>query len=208
MNLTTPSLTLSNINKPTQPPAMTTKTSTAKKSLGDSITEAPCLSISPEVADILAKEADLESLVSKYGLEAASREKKRLKFVAEGPESSIADQEAWLDASEGKLEARWYTTRAMHKNRLDTFRLKSWSMIRPLIEKRYEANIERKRAFMQEHSEFQTRWNVSLDVADPFRAVMYDDECRLNRNLLIQNDVLQKADPLRRDRYEHEPLVY
>jgi hypothetical protein len=179
MNLTTPSLTLSNINKPTQPPAMNTKTANPTKKTANNITEAPCLTLSPEVTSIIAKEAELDALVTKFGHEAASREKKRLKLVAEGADSSIADQEAWLDASEGKLEARWYTTRAMHKTRLDAFRLKSWPIIRKVIQKRYEANSERKKAFMQELSEFQSRWNITLDIPDPFRAVMYDDECRL-----------------------------
>jgi len=179
MNLTTPSLTLSNINNPIQPPTMNTKTASPAKKTTDNIAEASCLTFSPEITAVIAKEAELEALVAKFGHEAASREKKRLKLVAEGADSSIADQEAWLDASEGKLEARWYTTRAMHKTRLDAFRLKSWPTIRPLIEKRYEANSERKKAFLQELSEFQSRWNVSLDVPDPFRAVMYDDECRL-----------------------------
>lgn len=178
MRLTTPSLTISNLPPPTLPP-MTTKTTaaTAKKSATDS--ELPDLDHAEQVRAILAKEAELEALVLSYGHDAASREKKRLKAVAESPESTIADQEAWLDASEGKLEARWYTTRAMHKSRLDAFRLQSWPKIRPLIEKRLKANEGRKKQFDAEVVDFQSRWGIFLDVADPFRSVMYDDECRL-----------------------------
>jgi len=177
VNLTTPFQTLSNINTTPQP--MTTKTTAAaaKKSVTDS--ELPALDHAEQVRAILAKEAELEALVGKYGHEAASREKKRLKAVAESPESSIADQEAWLDACEGKLEARWSITRSMHKKRLDAFRMQSWPTIRPLIEKRLKANEGRKKHFDAEVADFQSRWTISLDVADPFRSVMYEDECRL-----------------------------
>jgi vacuolar-type H+-ATPase catalytic subunit A/Vma1 len=156
---------------------MTPKNAAAKKSTINS--ELSVREHSEEVRAILAKEAELEALVAKYGHDAASREKKRLKAVAESPESTIADQEAWLDAAEGKLETRWYTIRAMHKSRLDAFRVESWPKIRPLIEKRYKANEGRKKQFDAELVDFQSRWGVCIDVADPFRAIMYDDECRL-----------------------------